>query len=171
MKTLYCTYVPPHLEFAIQAWCSYLIKDIIELENIQKKATQLIPELSHMHSEERLKASGLTTLEERRLRGDLIQQFKITKGYDSVRLGNSMLINQSSSIEGPAFNIQHKQRIIQETLPRFMAREHFYSKSVALEWNRLPKNVINSKQINNFKANVEQIDIGMYCMKKIKSYF
>ena len=71
MKTLYCTYVPPHLEFAIQAWCSYLIKDIIELENIQKKATKLIPELRHMHSEERLKALGLTTLEERRLRGDL----------------------------------------------------------------------------------------------------
>ena len=40
MKILYCTYVRPHLEFAIQAWCPYLIKDIKELENIQKRATK-----------------------------------------------------------------------------------------------------------------------------------
>ena len=28
MKTLYCTYVRPHLEFALEAWCPFLIKDI-----------------------------------------------------------------------------------------------------------------------------------------------
>ena len=61
MKTLYCTYVRPHLEFAIQAWCPYFIKDIKELEDVQKRATKSIPELRHLRYEERLKALRLTT--------------------------------------------------------------------------------------------------------------
>ena len=52
MKTLYCTYVRPHLEFAIQAWCPYFIKDIKELEDVQKRATKLIPELRHLRYKE-----------------------------------------------------------------------------------------------------------------------
>jgi ribonuclease P/MRP protein subunit RPP40 len=56
IRTLYCTYVRPHLEFAIQAWCPYYSKGINELEKIQRKATKLIPELRHLEYEEMLKA-------------------------------------------------------------------------------------------------------------------
>lgn len=82
MKTLFCTYIRPHLEFAIQAWSPYYSTDISELEKIQRRATKLIPELRHLEYEERLKMLNLTSLEVRRLRGDLIQVFKILKGFD-----------------------------------------------------------------------------------------
>ena len=77
MKVLYCTYARPHLEFAVQSWCPYLIKDIKELENVQRRATKMVPEIRHLSYEDRLTALGLSTLEELRLRGDLIQKFLI----------------------------------------------------------------------------------------------
>ena len=68
---LYKAIVIPHLEYCIQAWSSYLRKDIDMLEKkIQMRATKLIPGLRDLRYEERLKECGLTTLETRRVRGD-----------------------------------------------------------------------------------------------------
>ena len=44
----------------------------------------LLPDLKNMSYPEILKILGLTTLESRRLRGDLIQVFKIVKGFDNI---------------------------------------------------------------------------------------
>jgi len=51
------------------------------LERVQKRATKLISGLSEMGYEERLKILGLTTLETRKLRGEV---FKILKGYENI---------------------------------------------------------------------------------------
>ena len=44
----------------------------------------MIPELRELSYEKRLKECGLTTLETRRLRGDLIEVFKILNGYENI---------------------------------------------------------------------------------------
>ena len=67
--------IGPPLEYCIQAWSTYLRKDIDMLEKIQRRATKLIPGLRDLRYEERLKECGLTTLETRRLRGDQIEVF------------------------------------------------------------------------------------------------
>jgi ribonucleases P/MRP protein subunit RPP40 len=64
----------------VQAWRPYLKKDIELMEGVQKRATKLVPSVRKYSYEERLKFFNLTTLETRRIRGDLIEVFKIFKG-------------------------------------------------------------------------------------------
>ena len=57
------------------------------MECIQRKATKMVIEIRSLEYEERLRVLGLTTLEERRKRGDLIQIYKIINGIDEVAWG------------------------------------------------------------------------------------
>ena len=54
-------------------------KDIDPFEGVQRRATELIPDLKDKSYEDRLRCLNLTTLETRRIRGDLIEVFKISK--------------------------------------------------------------------------------------------
>ena len=87
-KRLYTTYVRPHLEYAVQAWNPYATKDVKTLEKVQRRATKVPHLLRHLTYEERLHNLNLTTLEVRRKRGDLIQQYKIESGTNKVNWAN-----------------------------------------------------------------------------------
>ena len=80
---LYKQHVRCHLETAVQAWSPWLAQDIESIESVQRRAIKKCYGLSGSY-EERLKAVGLTTLCERRTRGDMIQTFKIMNGIDDV---------------------------------------------------------------------------------------
>jgi len=51
---------------------------------VQKRATRMIEECAGKTYEERLNIVGLITLECRRLRADLMEVFKILKGFEGV---------------------------------------------------------------------------------------
>ena len=83
-KILYPTFVRPHLEYASSVWNSISIQHKTKLEGIQRRATKMVIELRTMEYEDRLKALGITTLELRRKRGDLIQTYKIINRVEEV---------------------------------------------------------------------------------------
>ena len=68
--------VRPHLEYANQVWAPRYQRQIDVLENVQSRATRLIPGLKHLSYEDRLKYIKLPILTYRRLRGDLIEVYK-----------------------------------------------------------------------------------------------
>jgi len=81
---IYKTYIRPHMEYCVQAWSPYLKKDIKCFEKVQRSATKMVHGLRHLSCEQRLRHLELTTLRERRIRGDLIETFKIMTGKESV---------------------------------------------------------------------------------------
>ena len=84
---IYKGFIRLHLEYAIQSWCPYQKGDIEHLEKVQRKATRLffiVKGYRYLPYEKRLRKLGLTTLQTRRLRGDLIETFKIITAKEQV---------------------------------------------------------------------------------------
>ena len=83
---LYKSMVRPHVEFANSVWCPYKIGDLKEIEKIQKRATKLVTKLKNKSYIHGLIYLNLPSLKYRRLRGYMIEVFKIT--YDTVSFVN-----------------------------------------------------------------------------------
>ena len=69
--------VRPHLEYCVQAWSPYYKTDKDEMERVQRMATRWIKECKGMGYEARLQYFDFFSMERRRLRGEIIEVFKI----------------------------------------------------------------------------------------------
>ena len=77
---LYQQYCRPHLDYCAQAWSPWTKTDINLLESVQERAVKMVSGLRGKTYTDRLKEVGLTSLEERRKRGDMIQVWKTRHG-------------------------------------------------------------------------------------------
>ena len=63
MKNILTSMIRPRLEYAAVVWSPHAKKNIRKLERIQRVATKMVPELSELTYEDRLKEMGLPTLQ------------------------------------------------------------------------------------------------------------
>ena len=141
---LYKGLVRPKLEYCVQAWRPFL-KGIIEnLEKVQHLATRLIEECKGLDCNKRLAVAGLTSLEDRHTRGDLIEVFKMIKGISKVDYKKFFMLDDNSRTRG------HKYKLVKNR-SRLDIRKNFFSQRVVSEWNKLPTLVVEPETLNSFK--------------------
>ena len=146
---LYKALVRPKLEYCVQAWCPQLKKDQEVLEKVQRKATKMIDGFRHKTYEERLSETGLTTLVQRRKRGDLIETFKLIKGITHVDYTHFFKINEN-------MGRGHMYKFVKNR-SRLNVRAHFFSQRIVNDWNKLPTDVVNADSVNSFKNRLDAI--------------
>ena len=151
-KGLYTAFIRPHLEYAASAWSPYLKKDIQALENVQRRATKRVKQLKNLSYEDRLKKLNLTTLEERRTRGDLIQFFKFHSNINTINWHQEPTIDVSNRPRRHS-NLNRLVRPPPATCPQ---RENFFTYRVASHWNSLPQKIIQSGNVNQFKNRLDR---------------
>ena len=130
-------------------------KDIEKLENIQHRATRLVPNLRKKGYEFRLKKLRLTTLEIRRKRGDLMQFYKVQMGHDHIKWKNEPEINMVSR------NLRRGGGTCFRKEPANIctSRNEFFLNRVIPIWNDLPQKIREAKSVNCFKAGLDGMEL------------
>ena len=146
---LYKTYVRPHLEYCVQAWSPYLKKDTLHLEKVQQRATKLVRGLGNLPYEQRLQKLGLYSLEQRRLRGDLIETYKIMTGKENVTSEQFFSLSEATQLRG------HRLKLF-KTRSRLEVRRNFFSQRVVNPWNKLTDHVVAARTTNDFKTRLDR---------------
>ena len=156
MLRLYKTYVRPHLEYCQAAWSPWTLGDKNVLEQVQKRAVKLMTNLKCKTYEGRLKELGLTTLEERRKRGDMITMFRIMTGKDKV--DPSLWFSLTTPRSGAASTRQNTGWLNVEKPPRssWELRRNQFSQRTVDDWNLLPDWVKQVSTVNSFKNSLDK---------------
>ena len=144
---LYKSLIRSHLDYGDTIWNPVLKRHIRMVENVQRRATRLLPELRHLSYSERLQELNLSTLLYRRKRADMIQVFKIMKGFDDIRIEDFFEFADSTT-RG------HSLKLFK---PRFVksVRQHCFSVRIIEDWNSLPEDIISSKSVIQFKTKLD----------------
>lgn len=147
--TLFNAMVRPLLEYGAQFWSPTLRQDIARLEKVQARATRLVPSMRHWGYQRRLEALGLFTLEQRRLRGQLIETFKVLRGFDDVAVSNYFVLCQNQTRS-------HGWKVVPPRFNTTIFRD-FMTARVCNVWNRLPDVVVNATSVETFKRRLDRI--------------
>ena len=147
-RALYTALVRPIVEYGQAVWSPYHIGDIRRLESVQRNATRRVNGLKGKSYSERLHLINLPTLRFRRLRGDMIETYKIIHQlYDPLVSPQLSLSARTSR--------GHQFKLFQERSHRLEIRRNFFTFRIVRDWNSLPDSVVSSESLNTFKARLD----------------
>jgi hypothetical protein len=145
---LYKCFVRSHLEYAHSVWNSCSIGIIHDIERVQKQATKSIRECKHMAYKDRLVYLQLPTLRYRRLRGDMIDVYKIMTDLYAASVSPTLPRNLDTRTRGNTCKLAVERS-------RLDLRKYSFCNRVIIAWNSLPNSVVTSVSLNSFKCNLD----------------
>ena len=108
--------------------------------------------------EEKLRDVGLTTMTERRIRGDAIETFKTLKGFNRVDKNSWFQIEQGETrptrrnTEITDDGEVRRKNVLVEEAARLEVRRNYFNVRAAKTWNSIPDKVRNQTSVNGFKS-------------------
>ena len=99
---------------------------------------------------EKLQELCIQSLEQRRVRFDLIQTFEILRGYDKVEKGTWFTL-VGSDVTRQTRMTSYKDNLV-PTHSRTDLSRNFFSNRIANLWNNLPTEIKDAKSLNIFKS-------------------
>ena len=103
------------------------------LENAQRRATRLVPELRGL----RLVELNLSTLDYRRKRFDIIQVFKIIHKIDDIDMNDFFSFDENTKLRG------HNLKLKKPRANKSVRANSFALRNIPV-WNSLPTDTVNS---------------------------
>ena len=147
---LYRTYVRPHLEYSCCLWSPSKIKNIADLESIQRSITSRINGLEQSNYWERLKILDLFSLQRRRERYDLIQMWKIQNNIIPNDLGISFYKTSRHGWKCKLKPLPNRQRKLATI------KENSFSNRAAALYNTLPPKIKEASTTDSFKSKLNK---------------
>ena len=152
----YKSLIKPHIDYCSQAWVPMARHGnwslILELEGVERSFTCMIDGVGLLTYKDRLDKLKLTTLLERRVRGDLIEMFKIQEGFMSY--GFDLFGRAGRTVA--ARSKPH----------RFTTNEtDFFAQ------NSLPALVKASESVTSFKSRLDTFRLSGYQANKLGHYW
>ena len=149
MTSLFKALVRPILEYAVAVWCPYKKKHINEIEKVQRQFTKHIKGLRKLSYPDRLSKLKLPSLEYRRLRGDLIEVYKILhKIYDPLTTHSLLTLDLNLKTRTNSLKLKKKRT-------NFQPYQSFFTNRVTTNWNRLSKEIVCAESLNIFKNKLD----------------
>ena len=150
MIPLYKALVRPIIEYANPVWSPYSREHIDLIEDIQHYFTKRIIGLKDVDYEVRLRMLRLPSLEYRRVRGDLIEVYKIChKIYDPLTTKTLF------TFVHPAASTRAHPYKLEKTPWKSKQYKYFFTNRVVNLWNNLPIDVVTADNLNIFKSKID----------------
>ncbi|KAI8513794.1 hypothetical protein Bbelb_081180 [Branchiostoma belcheri] len=141
--------VRPHLEYANVVWGPHFSGDQALIERVQHRATRLVPALQELPYSSRLQKLHLPSLSYRRVRGDMIQMYKIMTRRERVEPEEFFEISQVEKTRGHAYKLK-------VPLAKAAVRRHSFAIRAVQLWNSLPSSVVDAESVNCFKSRLDK---------------
>ena len=152
---LYKSLVRPILEYACPVWSPHLVKDILAIEKVQRRASRIArgQKPREMPYEERCKLLNWNSLQHRREYLSLVECYKTVFGLNGLDFNDYFECCRSKSTRANhPFKIQTKSARINAFKYSFFVR-------IIKEWNNLPNHLfghdINDINANRFKSSLK----------------
>ena len=114
LPILYKTLVRPLLEYSNLIWGPVYILDQRSVENIQQRATHLVPDMRHLPYTDQLRNLDIPLLSYRRKRGDMISLYQIFQGHIDLNISDFFVLASYLSTRGNSKKLDSCAMLIQK---------------------------------------------------------